>query len=609
MNRTVHVCCFFLLLTATSVVAAPREPLQWQFATTAPRDTPPDERIQWAADAERDSKSDLWMRARLASDVADPQLVFRGYVEALDVFVEGRRVYSFRDADAVGRLRVHAVPLENARAGDAIYIHVPRAPDGATLTTPLLVPSSELATVLSELAYRPLLDGLFDIVIGLLLIGVALIAIFASGVSRRSYVLALRYFGIFTLLYGARLLTDSFLPAVLGYSPDAAEYATYFITYIITIPAWLLPLQLIGPGWKSTLRLQVVAFMVFAPVAVISDIVTREAGSLGHVNNILVIIGAVNILANLLILQRGGTIELRVILIGSVAFLLLALNNNIAGLGLIPRAWGNETVGFLLFITGLGFAATRGFLRGERERVTIQQELETAREIQRSILPTSTPSLDGLRMHVGYVPASSVGGDMYDFRQVDAQHCGVLVADVAGHGVPAALVASMVKIAVSSQSHLAADPAAMLAELSRTLRREVRRAFVTATCLWFDLAERTVTVCNGGHPAPLLLRDGEFTELGRSGVVLGRFAQATYASDSFALRRGDRLVAFTDGIVEARDRNDELFGEEQLKGLLLSVSSDDSETVAGAVLDAVLQWRGPESADADDLTILVFDVL
>ncbi|HKR62375.1 MAG TPA: PP2C family protein-serine/threonine phosphatase, partial [Thermoanaerobaculia bacterium] len=209
------------------------------------------------------------------------------------------------------------------------------------------------------------------------------------------------------------------------------------------------------------------------------------------------------------------------------------------------------------------------------------------------------PDVAGLRFQARYEPASSVAGDVYDFLRVDATHTGVLVADVAGHGVPAALVAAMVKIAVTSQSRLADDPAAMLQQLDATLRREVRRAFVTATYLFFDLDARTVTVSNAGHPPPLLLRNGAFSELGAAGVVLGRFASARYNAMTAELRAGDRIVAYTDGLTEARNTRGEQFGEERLQELARRATAEE-------IVDAVRRWR-VDDEDADDLTIVIID--
>jgi sigma-B regulation protein RsbU (phosphoserine phosphatase) len=400
-------------------------------------------------------------------------------------------------------------------------------------------------------------------------------------------------------LYGLRLLADSYLPLLLGMSARHAQYATSFITYVIPIAGWALARQAIGDGWRGTLRWHVMAFTIFAPIGIASDLIQRDPGSLEAINNILVITGGLNILFNLFHLRRWRSPEFRAIFAGSLIFMLFALNNNLYALGVLP--WEiPETPGFLAFVAALGYAAVLTFLRGERARVALEGELAAAREIQRSILPTSMPAVAGLRVEAHYDPASSVAGDLYDFLAIDDARAGVLVADVSGHGVPAALVASMMKIAVSSQSRLAREPGALLREVNRTLLGQVRRAFVTATYLSFDTATRSVEVANAGHPPPLLRRGSIVRELGPRGVLLGRF-DAQYESETIALQGGDRVVVYTDGVTEARNARGEEFGEARLQQLVRDGAG------AAEIGRAVRAWRSDRS-EADDVTLLVIDL-
>src|SRR6202012_2102299 len=151
-------------------------------------------------------------------------------------------------------------------------------------------------------------------------------------------------------------------------------------------------------------------------------------------------------------------------------------------------------------------------LRGIREQLTlqlqtIQKELETARQIQMSILPTEIPKLDGLDIAARYIPMTSVAGDFYDFIAVDEKHIGILVADVSGHGMPAALIASMLKIALSSQVDHATDPARVLLGLNKALCGKFEHHFVTAAYVFVDMEKGTLTYAGAGHP-PLLLWGG-----------------------------------------------------------------------------------------------------
>src|SRR5271168_97192 len=151
-------------------------------------------------------------------------------------------------------------------------------------------------------------------------------------------------------------------------------------------------------------------------------------------------------------------------------------------------------------------------LRGIREQLaqqllTIQKELETARQIQLSILPSAVPKMAGLDIAARYIPMTSVAGDFYDFIVVDEKHIGILVADVSGHGMPAALIASMLKIALPTQEAHAADPAQVLLGLNRALCGKFQHHFVTAAYVFLDMQNLTLTYAGAGHP-PLLLWGG-----------------------------------------------------------------------------------------------------
>ena len=577
----------------------------WQYARTAPGDARPNIETEWSDDLDEWHSGDLWFRNRLPQALPlEPHLVFRAYSGDFSLFVGDRQIYDFREDAARGRLRLHVVPLPRDSAGQPIYVNVHKPNGPPFFSSPRLVARAELPSAIHETSVGQLREDLLEIALGIFLIVVGVISIAVWSVVRRAGTQALFWFGAMAALYGARLALDSHLPYLLGAPAQSIAFATASITYLINIPGWALACALIGDGWKSSLRWQLYLFMLFAPVAIAVDWVTGRPEALRGANNILVIVGGVNIFLNL-IAARRRTIEFRVILAGALVFLAFALANNLASLGLLPWPEVDEIFGFVAFVSGLGFAATRSFLRAERERVAIEGELATAREIQRSILPTTMPAVPGLRFHAHYDPASSVAGDLYDFLPIDDARTGVIVADVSGHGVPAALVASMVKIAVSSQARLADDPAAMLRELNRTLRREVRRGFVTATYLCFDSARGTVDVANAGHPLPLLARDGEVRELGPHGVLLGRF-DAAYTSERIALRPGDRIVAYTDGIVEARNARGEEFGVEWLMALVRRGGA--SEELANAIAEEVREWRGGVE-DVDDVTLVVIDVV
>jgi phosphoserine phosphatase RsbU/P len=256
-------------------------------------------------------------------------------------------------------------------------------------------------------------------------------------------------------------------------------------------------------------------------------------------------------------------------------------------------------------------------LRGMSEQLTqqllaIQKELETARKIQLSILPSEIPKIEGLDIAARYVPMTAVAGDFYDFIVVDDKHIGILVADVSGHGMPAALIASMLKIALSAQVVHAADPAKVLSGLNQALCGKFQHHYVTAMYLFVDMQERTLRYAGAGHP-PLLLRDESskgVRDVVENGLFLGTFPFATYSSVELPLRAGDRVLLYTDGISEATNPGGVEFGVVCFRRFLEAEESDSADQFADRLLEELSHWsdRGSAGELDDDLTMVAIHV-
>ena len=260
---------------------------------------------------------------------------------------------------------------------------------------------------------------------------------------------------------------------------------------------------------------------------------------------------------------------------------------------------------------------THCLLRGIREQLArqllaIQKELETARQIQLSILPAEIPKIEGLDIAARYVPMSSVAGDFYDFIVVDEKHLGILVADVSGHGMPAALIASMLKIALAAQIAHAADPAQLLLGLNQALCGKFQHHFVTAAYLFVDMQKRTLTYAGAGHP-PLLLWGGTsegVRDVLENGLFLGKFPQATYSSLELPLRAGDWGLLYTDGIPETTNCSEIEFGTDRFKQFLKTEQSTSADHFADRLLEELSNWSAGDSGEDlhDDITLVAIRV-
>lgn len=460
----------------------------------------------------------------------------------------------------------------------------------------------------------PQLAGLGDLLVGSLLAIVGLLALLLSVVRhQRGDAFLATSFGGFSLLYGVRQILSSEMIGALGVSTLASGWVTATTTYLINVPAWAFFWILLGKRRRSLPFWYVIVVSVFAVVGVLSDLIQREPGTLlGAPNNLMVLAGIVVVGIGLHGYRHRMTTDLKLYIAGLSVFGVMAINDNLVSLGWLPWQWTEESIGFVIYVGFLGLIAVRRAFAAERELVSIEGELETARQIQLSLLPQGLPGRDVLPVAVRFRPTSAVAGDVYDFLRPSPDRLGLLIADVSGHGVPAALIASMVKVAFRSQSYLAERPAELLAGVNQTLCGNLRKGFVTASYVLLDARGAGVICANAGHPSPLLApaSGGELVEIGGHGPILGRFEEARYEQSRHALTTGDRLLLYTDGLVEARNGLDEEFGEDRLRSFLASAPALSLEDLCDRLLAELESFTGaaPALALDDDLTLIALEV-
>ena len=246
-----------------------------------------------------------------------------------------------------------------------------------------------------------------------------------------------------------------------------------------------------------------------------------------------------------------------------------------------------------------------------RQLLSINSELEMAREIQLSILPHETPKISGLEVAARYFPMTSVAGDFYDFIVVDEKRLGILIADVSGHGLPAALIASMLKASLSAQIPHAFDPAKVLAGLNQSLCGKFQHHFATAAYVFVDMEKPFISYAAAGHP-PLLLwqtSTGRASEVSENGLPLGLLPAAAYSAVEVPVEPGDKAVLYTDGIPETTSPSEQEFGADLFKGFLESHHDMKADMFADLLFDELACWsENPKGqGQQDDLTLLVID--
>jgi phosphoserine phosphatase RsbU/P len=247
--------------------------------------------------------------------------------------------------------------------------------------------------------------------------------------------------------------------------------------------------------------------------------------------------------------------------------------------------------------------------RGMRERSDQhRREQQDALLIQRALMPASLPVTDRFEVVGAWQPAGTLGGDCYDVFTFTPETLGLSIADVAGKGLPAALLMSSLQAAVRAFARDASPPHILCASVNRLLCGQmIAGRFVTMAYLRLDAARHVVTYANAGHNPPLLARaNGEVEALRSSGTVLGVFPDADYSGAEVPLHSGDRLLLYTDGITEVCNDADEEFGEERLSAALVRHRHLDAAALHAQLMGEVTRFapRGFQ----DDATLLVVAV-
>jgi sigma-B regulation protein RsbU (phosphoserine phosphatase) len=416
----------------------------------------------------------------------------------------------------------------------------------------------------------------------------------------RKFDAMLFWLGLFAIFYGQRMWID--LPLLALMIPPSAFFDNLraAVGYLVPIPAFF---YFDTAGFLTRFGGRKVAIAISIPLLClfVATFLFGHKHAFDLINNGIVILSVIALIIQSVTRRRTDqdSVILRraVLLFG--AFVLY---------GNITAAWGHfhnvEPLGFAFFLATLGYVTAKRSLARDHQFGEIQKELEIARRIQMDILPSAYPHSDHFQVAARYVPMTSVAGDFYDFLLTDPQQAGLLIADVSGHGVPAALIASMVKLAVTSQRANTSDPAMLLSGMNTVLCGNTQSQFVTAAYVYLDATSATLRYSAAAHPPMLLLRSGQVIEVTENGLMLAAFSNATYSTAIHPLHSGDRLLLYTDGLLEAANPTGEEFGPHRLSALLQSGARLNAEAAADHIISSLQIWSKSQN---DDLTVLICD--
>jgi sigma-B regulation protein RsbU (phosphoserine phosphatase) len=246
--------------------------------------------------------------------------------------------------------------------------------------------------------------------------------------------------------------------------------------------------------------------------------------------------------------------------------------------------------------------------RTTREEHRLERDLAMAREIQRRMLPASCPVLEDAEIAASFRPAHAIGGDIYDFPSYSGGRTCIAVGDVSGKGAPAALFAAMVSGIIRSTAALELGPAEMLRAINVSLNeRRIEAQFVSMIYAIWNQGTRTMQIANSGQPRPLHCRNGVVERVAATGVPLGLIEDITYDEILVQSEPGDVFVFFSDGIMDAVDKNGQQFGWNRIEEAVSKNHMHSAEKIVHAMDNAVRKFAHGVKP-YDDETIVVFKI-
>jgi len=244
----------------------------------------------------------------------------------------------------------------------------------------------------------------------------------------------------------------------------------------------------------------------------------------------------------------------------------------------------------------------------ERQNLEMEKDLNLAAQLQIRLLPSSAPKLHQIRLEASYIPMSKVGGDLYDWIELDGERYLFLIADVTGHGVAAALISSMVKVQFREIAKRTEKPEEILEYMNTSLKGFLNLNFVTASCALFDLRNYQLSLASAAHPFPIHFQKslGVFEDIPARGSILGLKEQAQYTLAERKFAAGDRFFFYTDGVTEARTDDKPLYGEERLLHCLKRTQNEHVSIVSQAILSEISMYSDNEFKD--DVSFVILEI-
>ena len=468
----------------------------------------------------------------------------------------------------------------------------------------------------ADAALETLRGDVINIVLGTVFLAAGTTACAIAAIRWRRGVRILVWWGIFSGMYGLQKLDQT--PTILAILPNALKSARPFVStvvmYLLLVSALFAWRELSLGRLRLLVQLEIFVAWTVAVMGIGTFALGGPADKWMFYNNLLAVVAMTVLMVVVLVPKFSRLLVIgnhRVLTVGTLIFASEVLYTNLGTVLNYRPLPLVDSLGFAVLLFSLGYVAFQMLFTNERRLLSIDTELETARQIQSSILPARVPDIENLRIAASYQPMTAVAGDFYQFIRPDNNHLGILVADVSGHGIPAALISSMIKVAMQSVAAHADDPTQVLSGLNRILSSEAPGQFASAAYVWIDTENRNALYSAAGHPPLLRWRNtsDKMQRIESNGLLFGVEPDSDYPVCSVPLRPSDRLLLYTDGVTETQNAAGEEFGDRQLERIVRENRLRPAPDLLRQVLSELQRWRPAAVNQQDDITLIVVDVL
>lgn len=564
----------------------------------------------------------IWLRTTLPVNLPmHPALYIRELYLSVIVYVDDIPIYSFWDLDKkyskefIAK-KSHVIPIPDSAAGKTIYFKIQSNYPLIGITSPVYIGSEY------SLIKQIIVSDFDNISIACIsfFIGIFALMIFIANRKQWEYF----YFGFFALsqvLYITNytslrdFLIDAPLLWIYLWLFSSVWSTTMFIGFVKVIFNYsqksvlgiLFFINIVYAIFESILLLSTIGELCITGTIASSTLILHAR----YIFQYLLAADAIVILLIILQQLKQGNKDAAILLAGLVVLSITVLHSVAVAIGFFTKDFHSYIHwGVCILLIALSIILIRQYTLMQEKIVLNKADMNIARDIQQSIISIHPPQQEKLTIASEYIPAKIVGGDFFDYVTISDHETGIIIADITGHGVSAALIASMCKIAFHASSDAFTNPQVLLEKINATLIDKTAGQLLSVLYVYINTLTNTLIASSAGHPRCIIMdRISEnLIELYTKGRIIGAFERLNCTNTIHTLDSSHRIILYTDGIIEALNYSRVMYGENNfIKAIKQTIHLTPREACS-YIKNDVLSWVGKDLSLLDDITLIVIDI-